>query len=485
MSLLKALISAPRNVARGHATPLLIALALTALALALRLYGITAQSLWWDEVSSFQQARLDWAGLLAATAADNYPPLHNILLHLSMQALGENALALRLPSALLGGISVLALYWAGTLIAGRPAALIAAALLCISGYHLWFSQEARMYGLLCLMTILFAGAAVQVSLTPTRRWTVASILAGTLLLFSHPYGALNWLTLVFAIGLVTWSRERSLGKPVRFALLQIPALLLFLPWALILIGRAKVLATTGFWIDQITPAVLLYYFETILTGPGLFLALLLGIALVAMPLVKPERGRLLEAIGPIAPPQLLQREALWLLLAWGFLPSVLGAMLSLLTTPMLFHRYLIGSLPALLLLTGMGFARLPKSALGATGALCLAAAAIVGLVRSSPDQRDDFRDVAASLATELRPGDCVVMSPQSAIAMAFYRPAGFACAATPSVPTATSLGAARPQRILAIANSYDQAIGWNTTALGKTVAVKQFGVTRLLLVTPN
>ncbi|MDR3474921.1 MAG: glycosyltransferase family 39 protein [Devosia sp.] len=468
----------------GGLWTLLLVLLLSGLALLLRLNGLGSQSLWWDEVSSWQQARLDWNGLLAATAADNYPPLHNLLLHLSMLALGDSAFALRLPSALLGALAIPALYWTGSLIAGRPAALIAAGLLSVSSFHLWYSQEARMYALFCLATLLFAGSALQFARRGGLGWGTASVLAGTALFYSHPYGALNWATLLLAVGL--WLRaERGCRATWRFGLVQLPALLLFAPWALILMGRARVIAASGFWIPPLSPSTLLEYFEVLLSGPGLLATLLMGLLLAVAPLIAPPRPRVLAAVDRDTPPALSRRAALLLLLGWGLLPAAVAVVISLLTEPVLFTRYLIGSLPALLLLAGMGFSRLPRGALGLAGLLGLAAAAIIGLLHFGLGERDDFRDVAARLAAELEPGDCVVMSPESRIAMNYYNRAGFHCLAVVPRPAEAAFGDLHPQRIFLIETGVDQSANFDLAALGRVVMSEDFGPTRLLLISPR
>ncbi|MGN6100948.1 MAG: glycosyltransferase family 39 protein, partial [Devosia sp.] len=138
----------------GVRLDLLVIAGLVVAALLLRLYGLTAQSLWEDEVATWQQARLDLDGLIRATAADNYPPLHNLIVHLSLQVFGDTPWALRFPSAVLGALTVGALYWTGLPVIGRVGALIAALLLCVSSFHLWYSQEARSYALLGLAATL-------------------------------------------------------------------------------------------------------------------------------------------------------------------------------------------------------------------------------------------------------------------------------------------------------------------------------------------
>ena len=93
--------------------------------------------------------------MLAATARDNYPPLHNIILHFTIAMFGNPEMALRAPSALLGVGSVYLLYRVGALLWDRTTGLIAALLLALSGFHVWYSTEARMYTLLSFTATLF------------------------------------------------------------------------------------------------------------------------------------------------------------------------------------------------------------------------------------------------------------------------------------------------------------------------------------------
>jgi len=464
--------------------PLALALLLTAIGLWLRLHDITAQSLWWDEVTSWQQARLDLPGLIKATAADNYPPLHNLLLHFSMQLLGDTPFALRLPSALLGGLSILALYWAGSLIAGRPAALLAATLFCLSGFDIWYSQEARGYALMAFASIVYAGAALRFAIDARRNWGIATVLAGALLLYSHTYGALQWAALSLAILPVAW-RRHSGATAMRILLVEAVALLLFLPWGIVLLGRAKIVDASAFWIPSVTPQHIYYYLLQLVTGRILFFALVLGGILAALPPLFRRQARVLAVLDGADLPMLGRGERLFLLALWGFLPLVLGIIASLLTEPVLYPRYLIGSLPALLLFACDGYARLPRNLLGALGLGLLGFCGFTGLVGSGPPDRDDFRDLSQFLTAQLRPGDCVVMTPESQIAMTYYDRQGFACSVvTPHVAAATF--ATPPPRIWVIENTHDRETDHpDVTALGHLDGENNFGDTRLLLVSPK
>ncbi len=116
-----------------------------------------------------------------------------------MAALGQGEAWLRLPSALAGTLAV-PLTWAVGRAAMRPttqpgqrwpdqAALLAAALVAVAPLAIWYSQEARAYALLALLTLAMAWSALRWRLRPTRRAAAAFLLAGWLALATE-YGAL-------------------------------------------------------------------------------------------------------------------------------------------------------------------------------------------------------------------------------------------------------------------------------------------------------
>lgn len=438
-----------------RATTLVLA-ALVILAAWLRLGNLTDQSLWWDEVVSWQQSRLDLAGLLAATARDNYPPLHNILIHLSMLVFGETEFGLRLPSAVLGIANVLGIYWLGTLLGGRRVGLIAAGLLALSGYHIWYSQEARMYALLALSATLFAGCALRFAARPGWLWCVLSILAATALLYSHPYGALTWAAIGagIALPLLLNGQWRLL---LGFAAVQLLPLLAFVPWALVLLNRAVIIDAQGFWIPDVTPWSVLQHVVSLLSGPFLFAAFGIGIRLAVKP--------------PIS-------ERLWLLTTWIALPLLAGITLSLLIEPMLVSRYLIGTLPAMLLLIAIGFARADRLMLGG-----LAIAALTGLY-FAPEPRDDLRGVAAVLSAELGPTDCLMTTIDGANGLTYYHREPIACV----IPTWTFRDVSVPsgtERVFVMTGADLDPASIGLTVFGDIVETRIFGITALHILDPK
>ncbi len=394
--------------------------AVVVLAALLRFGGITGQSLWWDEVVTWQQSRLTFGDMLAATAADNYPPLYNILAMASMAILGETELALRLPSAILGTLNVLALYWVGRLAAGRPAGLLAALLLAVSPYAIWYSDEARMYALLACTATVLAGCVLSFSERPRWWMGLASTVAATALLYSHPYGALTWAAICLGMAPLLIFRH-DIRRLLTLAALQLAALTAFLPWIGVLLERAADIQSGGFWIEPVTPWSLVQLLVQLSSGPFLFAAIAVGIRL---------------AFGTAAMPPLADTErphlplVLTFLLIWALLPVLAGAILSWTIQPMLISRYVIGSLPPLLLLMAIGFLRLPKGRSGAIGLAALGIASTIGLFAYNLRPRDDLRGLAAWLEINLRPTDCLVMIPEAAIGLSYYYRQQLPCIAT-------------------------------------------------------
>jgi 4-amino-4-deoxy-L-arabinose transferase-like glycosyltransferase len=130
--------------------------ALVALAAALRLSTLDLQSLWYDEAFTPVHVLRPSLGatLHAIVHTENTPPLWYVLEWAVTRALGTGAVALRLLSAL-AGVALVAVAWAiAHALAGRRAAIAAAALVAVNPLFVWYSQEARAYSLFALCSAL-------------------------------------------------------------------------------------------------------------------------------------------------------------------------------------------------------------------------------------------------------------------------------------------------------------------------------------------
>jgi uncharacterized membrane protein len=123
---------------------LVLLLCITIVAIFLRFYKLDAWSFWGDEVFSigFEEDGFNYSILRRSLAID--------LIHLATGIFGVNEWSARLVPALIGIISIPVLYFLIRKALGTPTALIASALLTLSPWHLYWSQNARFYSLLLL-----------------------------------------------------------------------------------------------------------------------------------------------------------------------------------------------------------------------------------------------------------------------------------------------------------------------------------------------
>ncbi len=164
---------------------------LFALALALRLYRLGAQSLWLDEGGTWAEVTgKGWAALLADLFSPNAAyPLYHLLLKGWVALAGDSEWALRFPSALAGAAAVAASYLAALELGamqGRPrgsrllalGATPAPLLLATAPFALWQAQDAKVYSLLLLCAALLGWALLRALRSAAARdWLVLLVVA--------------------------------------------------------------------------------------------------------------------------------------------------------------------------------------------------------------------------------------------------------------------------------------------------------------------
>ena len=218
------------------------------LAAFLRFYHLDASSLWSDEGNTWALIQRSFGEISRAAAADIHPPGFYWLLKLWSIPFGVSADAMRSFSALCGVllafvIARIAALTAQSTEARRWLPLVAALIAAVNPFQVYYSQEARMYMLLALLSAaLFWSLLAMLRHPPNadRRWfslTGAEIgywVSGVFGLWTHYSFPIVLLAACVAYALLLVWRRRStqhvaqLG--VRFLLLNGLILLAYLPW---------------------------------------------------------------------------------------------------------------------------------------------------------------------------------------------------------------------------------------------------------------
>jgi len=395
-----------------------------------RLAGLTSQSLWRDEVDSLRFATRSLDQVLAAfTRPGENGPLYYLLLRPWLAVAGHSEFALRFPSAWLGVLVIPLIYlWGKSLFnfldlrssSASPirnrAGVIAALLLAVNPYHLWYSQEARMYALIVVMILCVLWWFKEaMNRGGWWRWALwygfisLSFYIHVLAALVLPLQAL-WLMLVPA-----W-RRRWLTALAALALLVLP----YLP----LIGWQWTLLTD---VHFRTGHAFVPLKRMLIT---LFTVQLQGILPAAGWTLAPAIFLLGSAF--LLPP--IRKKPLALLSTWWLLPPLLLYLITRIT-PLFTDRYLIWTLPALVLLLTLGTLQLARQH------RWLAAAVLLFLVGFQLHQgwqqmttpiKPDLRAAAAYVSSRRGPDDLTLfLMPYIRYTYRYYDPGEYPWADAP------------------------------------------------------
>ncbi|NWJ44503.1 MAG: glycosyltransferase family 39 protein [Chloroflexi bacterium] len=390
---------------------------LTGLAFLVRRNSLGNQSLWFDEADLVARASDNLGKILENffKAGEN-GPLYTLLMHFWIQIFGNSELAVRTPSLLAGTTAVPLLYLAARKLGGTKVALLAALLLTLSPYNVWYSQDAKMYPLALCLTLASVWLFLKALEDRRWRWWVAYIIITTLGFYIHVMAAMIvGVEIAYYFGLRWYKKSPNLynGKRIliSFGLLTLPYLPLAL-WQLIALWDGTVGAT---WFVPVSLPEMLNSllrrfalnrsvepWETI--GALVFLVLaILGLFKVWR---KPSRTENNAFFSP----------AIFLTL-YLVLP-ILSFYLLTTRIPLFAERYLLIASPAYYILAAMGLVWLATrrmtmvfALLGLAFVLVMALVALVNVNYSKEAQKEDWREAMKQLTAQLRPGDIVFVVP--------------------------------------------------------------------------
>src|SRR5215204_1376947 len=148
----------------------------------LRFATLDGQSYWFDEAVTVQLLRMDLGDMLSAIPdSESTPPLYYVVAWLWTQLFGTGEVGLRSLSALAGTATIPVAYAVGARALSARAGLVAAALVAANPLLVWYSQEARAYALLVLLTALTVLVLPRALERPTAgrltAWAALSALA--------------------------------------------------------------------------------------------------------------------------------------------------------------------------------------------------------------------------------------------------------------------------------------------------------------------
>nr|MBC7245439.1 glycosyltransferase family 39 protein [Chloroflexota bacterium] len=420
------------NTPHSQARYILVLAIILLAAFSLRIWLLGNQNIWWDEGLAIWAVRQGWAQMTLWTASDVHPPVYFWLLWAWVRLAGESEFSARFLSLICGMVTIAALYPLGKFLLGRKVALGSVALLALSRFHIWWSQEMRMYivatmwGVLSLYTLLrwLQAEGLLGSEKPAEHQR-QPMLEGFCYVFTTASGLYTLYLFVSVILIenvfVLYLLFRQTGKNrlfflSRWLLMQLAILGLFIPWLALALPRMRswsVATPFNFWVFIQLYATLLTlgistYVEryTWLVAPFFLIIAVAQLLLRRLP-AQEETSKRLIAIAPVA----------FLLFLFLLIPSLIVYAVTLprglFYTPRIEARYLVLFAPAFYLLLSWSLSTLYRQIRWVgVGALVFVTAMFIWTLPGhyvGRYLRDEHQTMVRIIAAYAQPNDAVLL----------------------------------------------------------------------------
>lgn len=383
----------------------------------LRLIRLGQQSFWWDEVYSATLAAKSLVTVVPRFGQT--PTFYHILLHFWLY-MGRSDAMIRLFSVLSGVATLWAIYLLGKKLLDAKHGLLCAFLMAISPFHIWYSQEARMYSLLILLSTASVMFFIRF-LHRQRGWSgVWWVLTTALALYTHYYAA---FILLFQVGffLLFWPQYRSRLPQLILALAAIAVMVIPIFVLLFSGGRYAAVCAVGAGNNPLQTFSIPYTFFVFSLGFSYGPSISELHMSTSWASVRPYLPQLLPAVLLFAAIFILglrslrrQRKRLIFLLLYLVVPIV-GASLIALMLPRLSYnvRYVSMALPAYTLLLAGGLLAPKRRLVRWTLIVALVIVTFVsiyGYYRQDKYAKENYRLAAQIVAADSRVGDVILVT---------------------------------------------------------------------------
>jgi uncharacterized membrane protein len=350
-------------------------------------------------------------------------PLYFFVLRGWIALTGTTGHALRFFSLLFGVLCVPLTYVLGRRLFDPLSGILAAVMVAVSPYLIWYSQEVKMYALVSALALLGIYGLRRAVAGRGWRWWVVQVVATSLAFYSHILAAL--LIPVQVLLFLTWwpqARKQWVGPIVSLACLTLP----YLPLAVWQAPQVFQIRETGFHRYSLgeMAEILVNGWSAGILGRYLPWGALLMITLALMGLL----GPLYHVFPSPAAARPLRGRSRVALLCWLVMPLLAVWFISL-RQPLFTDRYLIWTAPAFYLLVAVGLVSIAQLGGPGRGVVVILTGTILAISGFNLSQqavepiKSDFRAAAAYVADQYTPGELVIFQiPHGRYTFDYYFP---------------------------------------------------------------
>ena len=358
---------------------------LAIIAIASRLYNLTFQSLWLDEIYTMTTSapNQSWLDIFTELKNDFHPPLHYLISNLFFRLTAYNDLTGRILSAIIGIAGIYAMFNLGKVVKDKKTGYILAFLTIFNFYHLFHSQEVRMYILLFLLTTVSATLFINFTRNSSKRTLASLVIINVLLIYTHYFGFFVIAAECMCILHLYIKHKANVKVFKMFVIGSLITAVFYFPWIpYLLLSGGK-----DHWMSIPEPGFFFVYLYAI-TGkdPVVTLFILTGLIFFIVSLWR-------NKINP-------GEETLYYLAGYGIISIfALGYLVSIFK-PVLQLRCTIAAIPFLFLAVTLGYRKLkPKFLYIVLGIYAISASANVLLVSNYywKPAKENYRDLTKTV----------------------------------------------------------------------------------------
>lgn len=319
----------------------------------LRMYHLDFQSVWLDEIHSINEAnpKNSVSEMFdALMIAEPHPPLFFLLLHFSFKIFGYTTFVARILSVIIGIFGVFSIYLLGKELYNKKVGVAAGILLTFNYFHLYYSQDARMYSLLFLMTTLSFYYLIKFIKNPTYKSSILYAVFAALMIYCH-FFALFALFSQYLILLYFIIKPFNISRKKFFVycfISGIVTLLLYIPTYKLFIKTSEM---TSIWIQMPTLDVYTQFFKDFFGQSELVLFFIVTLLILFFIHLFKVKNSEKFAINPNEDKLVF---SFFILFVWILVTLFLPLVRTYTSLPMLVNRYFINILPAVLIIVAIG-----------------------------------------------------------------------------------------------------------------------------------
>lgn len=318
----------------------------------LRFLHLDFQSAWLDEIHTLNESNPKFSFkevYEALLIAEPHPPLYFFIMNIIFKIFGYTTFVARFFSAFIGVAGIYAIYLLGKELYSKKVGIYAMILLSVNYFHIYYSQDARMYVLLFFTTTVSFYFLTKLMKSPTIKNTILFSVFSTLMIYSH-FFALFTLIAQYLILLyfIIFPFNTTRIKFLKYIFLSgIVTILLYIPtYKLIL----KTTEMKSIWIQMPSLDVYTQFFKDFFGQSETVLFFIVPLIIFYFIRLFGENKNQKNIINPIEDKNIFSFITLFL---WILITIVIPLIRTYTSLPMLVNRYFINILPAVIIIVSI------------------------------------------------------------------------------------------------------------------------------------